>query len=71
MGTIKIRRYWGLPDPTCSDVLHACWVTANPTYWPLLRLELGRPLDLDPCLHQVLSTTHRLLNDTNPSLARA
>ena len=25
---------------------------------------------LDPCLYQVLSTTHHLLNDTNPQLAR-
>ena len=25
---------------------------------------------LDPHLHQVLNTTHRLLNDTNPQMAR-
>ena len=25
---------------------------------------------MDPCLHQVLNTTHHLLNDTNPKLAR-
>ena len=38
-----------------------CW-QYNPGY------RVNSPLD--PCLHQVLNTTHHLLNDTNPKLAR-
>ena len=47
MGKIKIRRYWGLLDPTCPDVLQVCWVISDPSYQPLPRLELGRPLALN------------------------
>ena len=67
MGKLKMRRYWGLPDPTCPDIPHDCWVTSDPTYWPLPTLELGRPVALDPHLDQMLSATHCPLNDNNPA----